>query len=213
MAVPEIVQPCREGVDLLCAGSGVSRMAGLSSYEMHLIACGLEKLEQDYEYLVVDSAAGVSEQTISFAAACDCTLIVTTPDLTAMTDAYAFLKVLYAKNATARALLVVNRVHSPEEGQRAAERICSVSDRFLGQGPAWLGSLPEDSAVRHAGNHRTPVVVSEPHAPVSAQMRRLCVRIVSEVNRQASSGDGDGPPGMGHQLVEDCGYSSKFAAR
>lgn len=220
LAVPEIVHTCRDGVDLVSAGSGVSRMAGLSSYEMHLIACGLERLEQSYEHLVVDSAAGVSEQTVAFAAACRCTLLVTTPDLTAMTDAYAFLKVLYARRPEARVLLVVNRVHSPEEGERAAERICGVSDRFLGRGPVWLGSLPEDPAVRTAGNQRSPVVLSDPHAKVSARLRRLCVRVVAELRRDedpltSSSGARRvaAPHGMGRQLVEDCGYSSKFVTR
>jgi flagellar biosynthesis protein FlhG len=215
-SVTEIVQGCRDGLDLLCAGSGVSRMAGLSSYEMHLIACGLEKLEQDYEYLVVDSAAGVSDQTIAFAAACDCTLVVTTPDLTAMTDAYAFLKVLYAKDPAAKALLVVNRVEAADEGQHAAERICSVSDRFLGHGPTWLGSLPDDTAVRHAGNHRSPVVVASPEADVSGALRRLCVRVVAEVARERENRPARTPErtrGMGLRLVEACGYSSKFVSR
>ena len=51
---------------------------------MHTIARGIEEIEREYDYVVVDSAAGISEQTIAFAAACDVVFVVTTPDLTAM---------------------------------------------------------------------------------------------------------------------------------
>ncbi len=205
MEVERVVQSCRPRLDLVSGGSGVSRMAGLSSYELHLVACSLEKLEQDYAFLVVDSAAGVSDQTIGFATACDCVLIVTTPDLTAMTDAYAFMKVLLGKDPGANLMLVVNRADSPEDGRRTAERISGVSERFLGRAPVFLGSLPEDNAVRRAGNHRAPVVAHEPHAVVSGQLRRLCVRVLERLSERE-------PRGMGRVLVEGLGFSTRFAA-
>src|SRR5688572_21581197 len=97
---------CGKDLDLLAAGSGVPRMSEMTSFELHLLASGLREVENDYRYLLVDSAAGVSHQTLAFARASDATLIVTTPDLTAMTDAYAFLKLLFAGRAGTRALLL-----------------------------------------------------------------------------------------------------------
>jgi flagellar biosynthesis protein FlhG len=206
LSVSEIVQSCRPGLDLLSAGSGVSRMAALSAYEMHLIAGGIERLEPRYEYLVVDSAAGVSTQTAAFAATCDYVLLVTTPDLTAMTDAYAFLKVLYGRNQRADVRLVVNRVDNEEEGRRAADRICSVSERFLGRRPAEISTLPEDPAVRRAGNQRSAVVLAEPAAAISRELESLCCALVQELaERRERAGEG-----MGQRLVSECGFSSRY---
>ncbi len=205
-SVDDVLFPCSDAIDLLSGGSGVSRMAGLSSYEMHLIAAGLEKLERNYDYLVVDSAAGVSAQTVAFATACDCVLLVTTPDLTAMTDAYAFLKVLLGRNPRANVALIVNRVETQEEGQRVSERISGVCNRFLGRAPTLLGCLPDDPAVRRAGNHRRPVVTREPQALISGQLRRLCVRVLEELSRE-------NPVGMGSRLMTESGFSSRFVSQ
>ena len=65
-SVRDALVPCSGRIDLLGAGSGVPRMAELSRYEVQLIASGLEQVETDYRYLLVDSAAGISRQTLRF---------------------------------------------------------------------------------------------------------------------------------------------------
>ena len=193
----EVLVPCSAQIDLLAAGSGVPRMADLSAFELHLIAAGLEELERDYRYLVVDSAAGVSLQTIGFARASDVVLIVTTPDLTAMTDAYAFLKVLEGRSPRCRPLLVVNRVSGESEAREVADRITRVCRRFIGKGPRLVGWIPEDRAVTQRG----PVVLNEPDAPASSALRRVAVRILEELNRRHH-------PGLGRTFLGHLGYET-----
>lgn len=197
--VREIVLPCGDDVDLIAGGSGIPRLAELSKFELHLIAAGLEELEPDYRFLLVDSAAGVSSQTVAFAQACDVVLIVTTPDLTAMTDAYAFLKVLFAHRPDSRPLLLVNRARDAEEADDVTERIQRVSQRFLGGAPDGIGWLPYDPAVVESVNRRGSVVRLEPSAPVSLAMRRVAVRLLDELGRCRVRG-------MGHALRGEVGY-------
>jgi len=210
-AVADTVTPCREGLDLISAGSGVSRMAGLSAYELHLIAQGLQDLEPAYEYLLVDSAAGISDQTVAFAAGSDLVLVVTTPDPTAITDAYAFIKVLVGKRPEAVPLLLVNRVgeggHTGEHsGVRVFERISQVCLKFLGCEPRWLGSLPEDRAVVDSVAARLPVVVHEPGSPCAVALQALSVPLAAELGRQAEAG-------LGRRLVRDLDYSPRRGNR
>src|SRR5690349_12834522 len=117
LPVADIRAGCRENLDLLGGGSGVSRMAGLSSWGLPMLARGIEGIETEYRSVVVDSAAGISSQTIAFAAASDVVLLVTTPDVTAMTDAYAFLKALLLRRGDCQPLFVVNRASSEEEAR------------------------------------------------------------------------------------------------
>ena len=196
----DVLVPCSGQLDLLAAGSGVPRLASLNEYEMHLLSAGIEELEFDYKYLVVDSAAGVSSQTVSFAGSCDLTLIVTTPDLTAMTDAYAFFKVLMARTGRPP-LLVVNRVQSAQQGHEVSQRILKVCERFLGIQPIAIGSIPEDPLVGECANHRACVVLREPECPASQALESIAVQILEHLGR-------DHPAGMGRQLANAIGFAS-----
>jgi len=203
-SVRAALAPCVQGLELLAAGSGVPRMADLSSYELHLVASGLREVEPEYEYVVVDSAAGVSHQTMAFARAADLTLIVTTPDLTAMTDAYAFLKLLCAGRAGARALLLVNRAASAEEADEVTRRIARVGERFLGAAPRLVGWLPHDALVSSCVNRRGPVVTLEPGSDVSRSMRQIATALVEELGRVQGRG-------FGQELQREVGYVARMA--
>ncbi len=186
----EALTVCGPRLDLLAGGSGVSQMASLSAAELSRIARGIEDLDGQYDALVVDSAAGISEQTIAFAAAADMVLIVTTSDPTAMTDAYAFLKVLFARRRDSHASLIVNRTVEVDEGPRTAGRIESVCQRFLGRGVHYLGCLPEDRAVVKSVAQRQCVINAAPQSPAAIALRELRGRIAEELNTLSHLGLG-----------------------
>jgi flagellar biosynthesis protein FlhG len=204
LPVRDAVYRCAPDLDLVAGGSGVPRMADLSSYELHLIASGLAELEHDYRFLVVDSAAGVSRQTLAFARACDLTLLVTTPDLTAMTDVYAFLKLLVAGRPGVRPLLLVNRVDCDEEADEVGRRIARVGQRFLGISPKLIGWIPDDPAVSETVNRRGAVVALEPLAEASRALRTIAVRVLEELARTEAQG-------LGQMLQREVGYTERGA--
>lgn len=193
-SVREMRVACTQNLDLLAAGSGVSRMASLSDWEMHLVAGGIEEIETEYAYVLVDSAAGISTQTIELAAASDLVLLVTTPDVTALTDAYAFLKVLLARRPECQPLFVVNRAASFEEGVHVADRLHSVARKFLGREPRCVGILPDDRAVVRCVNGRAPVVTREPDSAFAQAIGVVFQRIVVELARET-------PRGLGRSLA------------
>ena len=185
-----ILCPCRKGVDLLPAGSGYAHLATLDPEVLHRLALDIEALESEYRHLVVDSAAGISNQTLAFAAAADVVVVVTTVDVTAMTDAYALLKVLWQRRALATPLLVVNRASSVDEARTAAERICGVAHKFLGREPRYIGHLPEDRAAFRCVQRRLPVVVGEPESELATALRRLALAVRAECARVGAQGLG-----------------------
>jgi len=200
LSVRDIRVACRPQLDLLAGGSGISRMAGLSTYELHLVALGLESLETEYRHALVDSAAGISNQTVAFAAASDAVLLVTTPDVTALTDAYAFLKVLLQRKADLVPLFVVNRATSEEEAEHVAERLRGVSQKFLGREPRYVGWLPDEHLVTDCVNARQPVVVRAPESAFAQAVERLLVALQAEFDRHH-------PRGLGRTLLRTVGYS------
>jgi len=198
--IEDLVTPCRTNLDLIGAGSGIARLASLSGSQMHVLASGLEKLELGYQYLLVDSAAGISNQTVALAAACDVVVLVTTPDVTAMTDAYAFFKVLLQRRPNAVPLLVINRVTSDAEARGAARRISEVSRKFLGREPRWIGNLSEDESAHRSVQRRQPLVHCLPEARLSAELGTLQAGLVRELARGATHG-------LGRTLLRHVGTS------
>lgn len=193
-AAIDAIVSAEDGLDLLSGGSGFSKMAGLSAYELHLLSAGIEKLELTYRTILVDSAAGLSAQTVAFAAASDVVLLVTTPDVTAMTDAYAFLKVLLRRNPRCEILLVVNRAMDADEGKRTADKICEVSLRFLGRAPRPIATLPEDRAAFRCTQRRQPVVRGEPESELSLAIEDLATLLMAELAETR-------PRGLGRNLM------------
>ncbi len=203
-SVRDALTPCGKNIDLLAAGSGVPRMAELTGFELHMLASGLRELEREYRTVLVDSAAGVSHQTMALARACDVTLIVTTPDLTAMTDAYAFLKLLFAGRPGTRALLLVNRAANAEEAEEVTRRIARVGERFLGTAPRCIGWLPHDPAVSASVNRRGSVVGLEPGAEVSRALRLVAAALAEELAPVPGKG-------LGQELQREVGFAVRLA--
>ncbi len=168
-----ILVRCARNLDLLPAGSGVSHMAALEPWELALVAGAIAELERDYAWVLVDAGAGISVQTVALAASCDRVLIVTTPDVTALTDAYAFLKVLVQRDPACTPCLVVNRALSESEAAGTAERLRGAARKFLGRDVRCLGWLPDDRAVPRSVNAREPAVRREPQAPFGIALREL----------------------------------------
>lgn len=188
--VREVLVPVEPDLTLIGGGSGFSRMADLTELEFELIATGLDELERDVDLLLVDCAAGLSAQTVTFACASDLVLLVTTPDLTAITDAYAFLKVFLRRQPQGEVLLVVNRAHDEDQADQAARRILDVSRKFLGRSPHWIGTLPEDAAAFRSTQLRRPVVRAEPDSALARGIGQVSEALEEELANLAPRGFG-----------------------
>jgi flagellar biosynthesis protein FlhG len=197
-SVRDVLVSCTRDLDLIAAGSGVPRMAELTRCELDLVAAGIEELEAEYRYVLVDSAAGVSRQTLAFAQACDLVCLVTTGDLTAMTDAYAMLKLLHRTSQRGEAangdgvapFLVVNRARGAAEAEDVFQRISRVSERFLGLAPVYAGFVPEDPIVATCVNRRGSVLRLEPGTPFARAIEELGTLLLGELARRPACGLG-----------------------
>lgn len=190
----ELVERVAAGLDLLAGGSGVARLAAASRSDLTRIGDTLATLERDYGYLIADCGAGISEATLAIARAADRVVVVTTPDLTAMTDAYAFLKVLGIPATGPAPLLVVNRAPCEAVATDSAQRVCDVARRFLGRAPEFIGWLPSDADVVASVNARQPFVVHAPQGPAARAFGPLALTIKDAL-------DTVHPRGLGRHLA------------
>jgi len=114
---------------------------------------------------------------MGFVVAVERVLLITTPEPTAITDAYAMLKTIRKRRPKTRARLVVNQVESLAEGIAVHGRIDQASRRFLGVGIGFAGSIPKDPQIPLAVRRRSPVVINAPKSPAAKAIQRLAASI------------------------------------
>jgi len=185
----DIIQLGPGGVRVICGASGLDKLADLSEGEQRHLLYHLSRLQQEVDTIVVDTAAGISRSVINFCLASDHVLVVTTPEATAMTDAYGLIKVLARKRYEGPISIVVNMARDPAEGKRAYQRIADVARKFLGRDLYFAAVLPKDERLCAAVRSRKPVVLAYPNAKISSSLAKLAARL-SEVRREEQARDG-----------------------
>jgi flagellar biosynthesis protein FlhG len=135
------------GIRVIPAGSGITRLANLSSVQRIQLDDHIAALKADYDVLLIDTGAGISESVMGFNEAADKIVVVTTPEPHAMTDAYAMIKVLAEEKGRKSVGLLVNQAAVPGDGLKVHERISEVSRRFLNAKVEYLGHIPFDPQV------------------------------------------------------------------
>jgi flagellar biosynthesis protein FlhG len=161
------------GFRLIPGASGVAGMADLGPRQRAIVLGQLVALEQVVDDIIIDCAAGISANVLAFAAVAHTTVVTTTPEPTAVTDAYGMVKCLVRQGAEARVELVVNMVEDAEEGRGVHERMDRVTRAFLGRSIGHGGSVPLDPAVAMAVRHRLPFTLAAPDAPATRAVRAI----------------------------------------
>ena len=156
------------GVKFIAGGSGMAELADMEKNDKERFIEELRKLERYTDVIVIDTGAGLSSNVISFVRAADEVVLVTTPEPTAMADAYGILKTLASTGeAFPTTNLIVNRVRTPEEGAFVARRIAKVSNEFLQVKVGYGGFVIEDPVVTKAVRAQKPFLGYAPNALAS----------------------------------------------
>jgi flagellar biosynthesis protein FlhG len=129
------------------ASSGVEELTNLSEIQKEQLFKGFSGLDEEIDVVIVDTGAGISPNVLSFVLASNEILLVTTPEPTAITDAYAMIKVLSKRRDNLNIKLLVNLSCSREEAELTMKKIISVARRFLDVNIQYFGYLLQDPNV------------------------------------------------------------------
>ncbi|MBK8271201.1 MAG: MinD/ParA family protein [Planctomycetes bacterium] len=125
-----VLTPINARMRLIAGASGLASMADLDFGDRRILVEELSQLEQSSDLIVIDCGAGISQNVLAFAQAADDLLLVTTPEPTAVTDAYALVKVLSQSGPLPAIHVVMNQSRNDDEGRQSSERLASVASRF-----------------------------------------------------------------------------------
>lgn len=165
------------GVAIVPGASGVEAMANLDAARLSVLRGQLAALESEYDFVVVDTGAGIGAGAVEFAAHADLCLCVMTPEPTSLADAYAMVKVLFDKGCE-NVQVLVNMATSDEDGARTFETLSSLVVKFLKRQVKLAGVLPSDQEIPRLVRQQKLMLLEHPQSSFSTRLtavaRRLC---------------------------------------
>lgn len=168
------------GIKILPAGSGVQKFTHLDANQKMRFIHELDALHGDYDVVLIDTEAGISENVTYFNVAAQDILVVTSPEPTAITDAYALMKLLSSQYHEKRFNLVVNFVKNEDEALDVYKKLAMVANRYLDISIDFLGGIPFDKRMHESIRKQKTMVTLYPTATTSSAFKTLAENLTSE---------------------------------
>ena len=175
------------GFSVLLAGSGLVEYSRLTNNVREQLMGIVEKLKPRFDFILLDTGAGISDVVLFAVSLASEVLVVATPEPTSLTDAYATIKVLATQQDRSLIKLIVNQTARAGEGRAIRGQLQQVIDRYVL--PALptdatlklelLGEVLSDTAVREAVLKRQLIVEAMPGCPASVAIGALAVRLLA----------------------------------
>jgi flagellar biosynthesis protein FlhG len=165
------------GVDIIPGSTGVTMLADLDGEGVGTLIRKLSALD-DYDYILIDTAAGISRQVMAFCMAASHVILTVVPEATSLTDAYSLLKVLHQNGYDRPVRVLINRSKTVDAGRRVFEKFNATVTKFLPLPIRFLGALVNDDGVNDAAARQIPFVIDNPDGPASRQLDDIAARLV-----------------------------------
>jgi flagellar biosynthesis protein FlhG len=174
--IREILVDTDYGISIVAGASGFSQIANMAEDERQNFINELDTLS-NADIIIIDTSAGVSSNVLDFIAAADDAVIITTPEPTAITDAYGIIKIIATEydDLNMGLKLVVNRAKGVAEAKKVADRMITIAGQFLNLKVDYLGFIYDDAVVAQAVLRQKPFMVIDPRCKAS-----LCVQHIVE---------------------------------
>jgi len=168
------------GFKILPSASGIQEMSDLSKGHKLTLIDEIKTLQEQVDFMLIDTGAGIAGNVMYFNMAAQEIIVVTSPEPTAITDAYALIKVLYQRHAKTHFRVLVNMVKNEEEAKEVYARLNQATNHFLNVSVEYLGYVVQDAHITDSVRQQKPFVSLFPHSPASKCMQTLADKIGRE---------------------------------
>ncbi len=187
-AIKDVLVEGPAGIRIVPASSGYEDLTQLSDGQRLTLLDQVDSLDGDFDVLLIDTGAGISANVLFFATAAQETLVVLTPEPTALTDAYALIKVLSTRYAEHSFAVLVNMARSELEARKTFTQLTRVAERFLQVSLRYAGYVPWDSEVPEAVRRQQPVIELAPATPATRAIDGLAERLCAATAETKAKG-------------------------
>ncbi|WP_300369642.1 MinD/ParA family protein [Brachyspira sp.] len=173
----EVILETDYGIRYIAGASGFSSLANLSGRALNKLVNSMDSLN-DADIIIVDTGAGISDTVLYFLLSSDESIVVTTPELTAILDAYGVIKSIAPENANADIKILVNRVIKASEGKEVSDKIIITSKKYLDMDVKYLGHVMEDKTIPYAVSQQLPFYQYDNKCQASMSIYNIAKRII-----------------------------------
>ena len=166
------------GIKIIPGNSGTKEFLYMDENIKERLLQEIWRLERSHDFIILDTASGVSPMAVDFAARANEVILITTPEPTAITDAYAMTKILHSFKENINLKLVLNLVSSKSEVNDIYERLSLVTDHFLGIKLDMIGYIQKDEAVQNSVLRQKPLLQIHPKSPASWCITQIAGKII-----------------------------------
>lgn len=186
--IQDIVVKHSTGLDIIPAASGIPEMTLLSKTDRLTLVEALENFGTQYDYMIVDTAAGIGDNVLYFNVAAEDIFVVIDPEPTSITDAYALIKILSNNYRRKTFNIITNRSPLGSDGRSTYAQLSTATDKFLNVSLKFLGSISVDDAVTSAVRSQQPYLQLFPSSKATRDMIKLAKTLISEKKSRTPSG-------------------------
>lgn len=179
-SVRDVIVQGPGGFMILPSASGIQEMSDLSKGHKLTLIDEIKTLQEQVDFMLIDTGAGIAGNVMYFNMAAQEIIVVTSPEPTAITDAYALIKVLHQRHAKEHFRVLVNMVKNEEEAKEVFARLNQATNHFLNVSVEYLGYVMRDECISDSVRQQKPFVSLFPHSPASKCMRTLADKIGRE---------------------------------
>lgn len=177
-ALEQSLVPGPEGLMILSAGKGLQALGSIDERGRRCLLEGFARIGAALDLILVDTAVGAASRLLPLSHPDQETILVASGNGGGQTEAYAMIKLMHGGLGNRRLNLMVSMVGSDDEGNAAWRNVSSVSQRYLGVGVDFLGSVAVDQKVNQASRMGRAAVEMFPGAVASVQFRRQAQRVL-----------------------------------
>ncbi len=190
LSIQQIIKKGPQNLAYVAGGTGISSVFEWSPSDLVHLIQELNSLTNQYDYMIFDMGAGMSESVLKFLKAVDEMIVVTTPEPTSITDAYAAIKLAASYSVSAPVRLIINKTLSDKEGNETYERFNRAVQQFLNISISLLGIVPNDQAVQKAVNRQIPFLLQNPASKASISLIEMVSILIPQDNRVTAKNEG-----------------------
>lgn len=169
------------GFDVLAGRSGHGSLSAMPLPRLQELVEQIRMLLAQYDAIIIDLGAGIDRTVRFLSAAADTSFVVTTDEPTALTDAYALIKLSHAAGHADHIRVVVNLTGSEKEGTATYNTLAKACKNFLKISPPLLGVIRQDKRVREAIRAQTPFLTRSPTAETAQDVEKIADRVAAEI--------------------------------
>ena len=180
-SLSDIIEVGPENIRIIPGGSGLQKLSNLSEGERLLLLNEFDSLDEQVDIFLIDTGAGISTNITYLNMAAEERIVISTPEPTSITDAYALIKVMYQQHGTKTFKLLVNMARNKKEAEAVFNNIHTNLSRFLQDIQLeYLGFISRDEHIQTSVRRQTPVVICFPKSVSGKQFQQLAQRILDD---------------------------------